>query len=525
MTQLTTPVKRFSALASLDTEFSDTLRGSLEMNYGYASSDFPSVPYIGTQNIMKDNPYLPASVAAALGPRPFQTVGKIGTEGMPAYHMERENKTFRILAGIEGDFADKWVWDTHYSYGQNERYTALGNNVLTYANADATLFPVSQSPLNLAVDAVRDSNGNIVCRSGAPGCVPFNFLGIGTYDQAAYDYITGTSWQKVTTKQHNFGVNVKGDLGSTPAGPISVAAGYEYRFDEIGGTSDVQSQNNLFDVGNYQPIDGSLDVHEGYVEVLVPLLADKPFAKALDLNAAIRQAEYELAGGATTWKLGATYKVTSAFRLRASKSRDIRAPNLLEVFQSGQTGQSGAMVGYEGYPNPGLILRQISGNTDLTPEKSDTVSFGFSYRPDYLAGLSVGADYYDISITDAIVSPSATDLVYGCTAGNQAYCDQSTFGRVTQRVKQLNSFVSSQLMLTKLRLVVLILNWVTTSLHWMGNLHCVRWVLMSLNLQTVVQAAMIARGRLAPVLCRSRATGLRNGFGILMCGITVARLG
>ena len=425
---LSTPFDRQTALVSLHTKFSDTLRGVFELNYGHSESDYPSVPYANVVKLFPDNPYLPQQIVDYIGRRPYQDVGIIESEkgGLPLYHADQENETYRVNATIDGDLAKDWTWNAHYSYGQNESYAGY-YNVLNYSKADQSLFPSSQSPFSLALDAVRDPGGNIVCRSGAPGCVPLNILGVGLYDPAVIDYVYGWSWQEVKTKQHNFAVNVQGNIGSTPAGPISVAAGYEYRVDEIGGTSDEKSKNNLWDQGNPQPIDGDMDVNEGYMEVLVPLLADKPFAEALDLNAAVRYAEYELAGGATTWKAGATYKINSEFRLRASKSRDIRAPNLLEVFLGSQLGSTANVRDYSGYPNPALVYRETSGNPELKPEESDTVSYGFSYQPNYAPGLSIGADYYDIEITDAISTISAEDLAQGCAAGNQFYCSKIDF--------------------------------------------------------------------------------------------------
>lgn len=419
--QLTTPIKRYSAILTLDSEISEKISSKVEINYGRAETSFNSVPFIGVQVLHNDNPYLPQEFVDAMS-RPVAPVGKIGNVGMPLYRFDRENETLRASFALEGEINNDWSWDAHYSYGQNKNYSGLANNILSYVNADQTLYPHAQSPLDLAVDAVLE-DGNIVCRSGAPGCVPFNFIGEGTYSQEAYDYISGTSYQNVKTKQHNFSANVNGEIGELPAGPVYIAAGYEYKVDKISGQSDEKSQNNLWDVYNPQPFKGSLDVHEVYTEVLAPISED------IDLNAAIRHAEYELAGGATTWKFGATYQINDELRLRASKSLDIRAPNLREVFLAGQTGQVGTLTGYTGPNDAALILRKISGNSDLIPEESETLSFGFSYRPEQVDGLYLGADYYDISIDDAIASLGATDLVSGCQdgSGNLDYCSQIDF--------------------------------------------------------------------------------------------------
>ena len=61
----------------------------------------------------------------------------------------------------------------------------------------------------------------------------------------------------------------------------------------------------------------------------------------------VREAHYDIAGFggyaqapatnkiyATTWKVGFVYEPTDWLRLRASRSRDIRAPNLYDSFQA-----------------------------------------------------------------------------------------------------------------------------------------------------------------------------------------------
>jgi outer membrane receptor protein involved in Fe transport len=82
-------------------------------------------------------------------------------------------------------------------------------------------------------------------------------------------------------------------------------------------------------VGNFPPTFGSYHVKEAYLETVVPL------GLGLEFNGAVRGTDYSTSGYVTTWKLGATWQPIPDIRFRATRSRDIRAPNLSELYASG----------------------------------------------------------------------------------------------------------------------------------------------------------------------------------------------
>src|SRR5690606_34049907 len=79
----------------------------------------------------------------------------------------------------------------------------------------------------------------------------------------------------------------------------------------------------------YLPFKGSYNVKEAYLETVVPL------GLGLEFNGAVRATDYSTSGYVTTWKLGATWAPIEDIRFRITRSRDIRAPNLNELFQAG----------------------------------------------------------------------------------------------------------------------------------------------------------------------------------------------
>src|SRR3546814_18104702 len=50
-----------------------------------------------------------------------------------------------------------------------------------------------------------------------------------------------------------------------------------------------------------------------------------------ELNGAYRYTDYSTSGGVSTWKVGLVWDLTSQFRFRGTRSRDIRAPNIVEL--------------------------------------------------------------------------------------------------------------------------------------------------------------------------------------------------
>ncbi|RYZ65735.1 MAG: TonB-dependent receptor, partial [Proteobacteria bacterium] len=162
-----------------------------------------------------------------------------------------------------------------------------------------------------------------------------------------------------------------------------------------------------FYVSNSTAISGDVKVKEVYAETSVPLLRDKPFVKNLEVNGAIRATDYNTSGNVRTWKYGAVYDATDWLRLRGTRSKDIRAPNVNELYAP----QSSGFVTVNG-----VLTTQITGgNPTLSPESADTFTVGATLRGSgALEGVRASVDYYDIDIANAIGTSSAQLIVNRC---------------------------------------------------------------------------------------------------------------
>ncbi|WP_160484548.1 TonB-dependent receptor domain-containing protein [Aurantiacibacter rhizosphaerae] len=435
-TLLIPEVERYTIYAHASYELSDTINASLDASYGRVNGLVKGSPPRAAYTIQRDNAFLPDGLADLMDAndvgsvslwRVYQQEGPF-PDGHGNAVDETQNETFRIVAGLEGSIGTNWDWDAYYQYGNNDFRQDYRNN---YVNSRGVL----------AVDAVNTADG-VQCRvntdgnaaNDVPGCVPLNPFGRGNVSSAAADWVFADGFQTAETDQHVVAANIRGDLLELPGGTLAIAGGGEFRSDSMTGDADALSAANAFWSFNGKAIEGKIEVVEGYLEAVAPIIADVPGVSLLELNGAIRQTHYSRSSqavgdssvDATTWKLGGIYAPVDWLRFRVTRSRDIRAPNLTELFGPVTLGRTTVVD-----PRDGSQI-QINGfqgaNPQLAPEKADTWTIGAVFTPDISFGrrLSFSVDYFDISIDDAIGSLGAQTIVDLCNGGNDALCAQVT---------------------------------------------------------------------------------------------------
>jgi outer membrane receptor protein involved in Fe transport len=315
------------------------------------------------------------------------------------------------------------------------------------------------SRFNLAQDAVYNGVGQVVCRNTIAqsfGCVPFNPFSGTALSPGQIAYFDGQNVPGGTTigpdtimtgRQEAFSFSVNGSPIDDWAGPVSVAAGYEYREEHYsqradpyaGGITastpatinepctdpfiDCTGQIGAWNAGNYHDGNGTYHVNEVFVEFGVPLLNDQFWGK-MDLDIGGRHARYSTAGDANTWKVGLTWDTPlPGVRLRTLQSRDIRAPNLSELFSPPQGLNGGVTNDFTGIQNQ-QVRQSNEGNTLLKPERSQTTQIGLVWQPDFLPGFQTSIDYYRIQVKGAIASLNTQQIEDQCFFGFQTFCQQ-----------------------------------------------------------------------------------------------------
>lgn len=445
---LLTPTGRRVGLARVDFDITPAINIYAEGNYGYVETDSYSGFYQGSAIIGIDNAYLPAATRAAMQSAGVTsvTVGRLLAD-FGGTRNDSHHETLRGLAGVEGKVFGGFRWDANFQYSQTKNYGH--NKDVIVANFLA------------AADAVAGPNGTIVCAPVAsnpnltdatrrsqvqPGCVPLNIFGLGSPSDAALDYVTGHggSVSTSTNKLWDGSANLRGSPFSTWAGPVQFAIGGEWRKEGIATHANALSLQSAWNASNSGEFSGSYTVKEGYTELGIPLAKDLPFAHALDLNGAFRLTDYSTSGVVHTWKVGATWEPVNGLRLRTTRSRDIRAPTLGNLFAFGGPG------GCCNITNPfngesGRLQTAQTGNPNLQPEIADTFTAGVVLAPtwDWARWFRASVDYYDIKLKDAITTVAGTDIITRCAAGQKEYCsaivfDNSVFGIAYVRQQPFN---------------------------------------------------------------------------------------
>jgi len=411
-------------------------------NYGKVDSRFspnPGAAKNANLNIQCSNPFLPASIVDACARNnitsfQYGTVNAIFPENIDVQPTRTQRRFVIGAEGRFGLFGKDWTYDAYVTHGENK------------TNLDAFNMTLN-ARYNNAIDAVRAPDGRIVCRNpvaAASGCVPLNIIGDNPIDPAAWAYIAPANGprQRTTQSQDVGSFNINGELFEGWAGPISLATGAEYRRekyrvrgDAYGNGVTPDSPNNAmypadpllnttvgnnWYAGNFHNGEGSYNVREAYVELNIPVFKSEAWGEA-NLNLADRETKYSTAGSVGSWKLGATWQTPiDGLRLRGVTSKDVRAPNLSELFAAPVVVNN--VVQYQG--NTISVQERTVGNTNLRPEIARNNTFGIVLsQPKWAPGFSISADYFDIEVKGVISALTIQQEVDLCVAGNQEICN------------------------------------------------------------------------------------------------------
>lgn len=400
-------------------EISSEVNLDADFLYTNSSSDSPygtdNTNIIGPFTIQSTNAFLPSSIAS-----------QMTADGITSFELGRSNSDFGTVTndeqyqtywgsvGANGVFGRNWTWKVFYNHGVTNSQLSIGPMQIT-------------SLLQESVDSIL-SGGQPVCASTAlknpvtgASCVPVDLFGSGSPSASAIAFFSGYGQGYWAIKQNEASGQVQGEPFSTWAGPVSTAAGVEWRtnsLDLYGGPLDSMG---AFDRQNFPSIAGQYSVTEGFAETVVPLLRGLPALQKVDFNGAVRESHYSTSGNITSWKLGLTDKASPDFLLRGTYSHDIRAPNVEELFLAQGT-DFGTVTDPE-HGNATVPIKIIlGGNPHLQPEQASTLTYGVVFTPAAMRGFALSVDWYRIDMDGAITAQSAQNLVNYCAAGVSDAC-------------------------------------------------------------------------------------------------------
>jgi outer membrane receptor protein involved in Fe transport len=362
----------------------------------------------------------------------------------------------RIVAGVRGNINEVWSYDVSGVRGETKRNS-------TYLN------DFSISRIGKALNAVDDGAGNVVCAVNAdadatnddPACVPYNIWQPGGVTPEALGYLQIPLMIRAQAIENIMNGNVTADLTETIQLPtadagLQVNFGAEYRHEETEFQPDLSYQigDGAGQGAATLPVAGQFHVTELFTEVALPLVDGKKGVEQLAFEGGYRYSDYSTGIDTDTWKLGLSYKPVDSLRFRGSFQRAVRAPNVGELFSlqqvaldgttdpcAGEADANGLVNGHtqEECARTGVTAAQfgnvlanpanqynglIGGNPDLQPETADTTSFGFVFQPNFVQGLTVAVDYFDIQVEDTIAGVGADLAINTCVdTGDPFFCD------------------------------------------------------------------------------------------------------
>jgi len=468
------PSERYGIFARVDQELTDHVKLTLDAMWNRRSSQqvfSPTNLSIGGTS----GTYRGFSIAANQQYNPFG----VGFAANQAWNIQlfttpvgyrisnQQVDTYRVSGELAGDadlFSRNWNWSLFGSASQNQmKFSSPGGIDLEH--------------LALGLSAPS------VCAAQA-GCIPINIFGQMTPQQAAY--INSTARETNLTKLYDLTFDVNGELMQLPGGPLAMAFGFEWR-KNVGedhpdpyvntvstGTGALPLPSTTVTTTNVMrtpTANGSYDVKEAFLEFTAPILADLPMVKKLELDVATRYSDYNTAGSKLTSKVGVGYRPVDGVLFRGTWSQGFRAPSLIELYtgsrQSNLAGSNtdpcngGAaahpnLPGCAGVPstynqssyNGGLLPLTVSGNGKLDPETAETWSYGVALQPSFVPGLSLTLDGYEITIKNAISTPSVANALQLCATQAGDFCSALTRDAATGQV--LN-FASSFMNLNQIK--------------------------------------------------------------------------
>jgi len=148
-----------------------------------------------------------------------------------------------------------------------------------------------------------------------------------------------------------------------------------------------------------------------------------PILKTLAFNGAARYTIYSTSGGTNYWKLGLPWSPISDITFRSTRSADIRAGNLAELFSPG-TARTNSVTNDFDNNNSLLFVQKLEGSTEVQPGTAKTDVLGVVFQPRVVPGLQASVDYYSIKISNLISDLTAQQEVDACYFNKiQKYCD------------------------------------------------------------------------------------------------------
>jgi iron complex outermembrane recepter protein len=221
----------------------------------------------------------------------------------------------------------------------------------------------------------------------------------------AYDQVSSIA---IESKERSVDLIVDGTLFSWAAGPVKLATGASYRKEDFGQSSEVTQSTGFEFLAPMETLNRT--ARSVFGELSIPIIGARnsvPFARLVEISAAVRHDDYSDFGSTTNPKLGLKWALFTALDVRGTYGESFRTPLLAQIAPpvNYQTLIVPNPDSPEGFTN---ILFVGGGNAALDPETAETFTVGLDFHPESLPALKMSATYFDIRFRDRVAPPPVT---------------------------------------------------------------------------------------------------------------------
>ncbi|MBO7922892.1 TonB-dependent receptor [Alteromonas sp. K632G] len=243
----------------------------------------------------------------------------------------------------------------------------------------------------------------------------YNPFGGVTNSPEVIDAITTSLVRRGESRMTSFDAHITGEAFALGDEMVMMAAGIEYREEQVSDIPDIQFQQGLIFGTESVSANAERDQYAAYLELSIPLYDQ------LELQLAGRYDDYSDFGNTTNPKVALRWAPSDEVTLRASWAQGFRAPSLAQV-GLGPSQKSVFFVDRYRCEATGLDCESLdyniefAGNPDLEAEESESWNVGAIWAPTQELGLSV--DIWSIT-QDNKIDEQQFGLVYDTECNNQ----------------------------------------------------------------------------------------------------------
>ncbi len=292
-----------------------------------------------------------------------------GVDWLPAYRTDTTINVYQLITGLRGDlpFTRDWTWEVYGSHGKTSAERPSSRELSVSAACGATV-PSRSIRQKLAEPADHCRHRKVHERAAD--------LQHGWQRQRHRIGVAGLRGLRNPANEQRHLARAgcdrserAGSLFNIWGGPLQFAAGADYRLSNTPFTPDAaynanqEFANVVNNIALPLGVHGMTFVKEAYIELAIPVLADLPLIKKLEIDPGYRISDYNTSGTASTWKITADWRLTDWVRFRGGFQHANRAPNVVELFspsaraRSTSTRWMRAATGPVSHPHGATTLR------------------------------------------------------------------------------------------------------------------------------------------------------------------------